>query len=626
MTTVYYGQRSPHSTNRSWAALCATGLLALGALAAPLAFGATEVGGYCALQILVAIAAVFWIVSPRGDRPRRPWLPLAVAAIGLIQLLPLPASQLRPLAPYSAEARESAADLIGQLGRGSVSIHPARTLAALRRCMMLALVVVMAADLSRFERERRFLLRAVAAAGMLILVLGLVVGAGPNGKALGFHDMRGYWKFYKNPLLTGFHSIGMGAPDIVTVGGIHYLSDSPIGGSAVGAMINANHFAVCVGLTTPLVVSLLVSGSICPIRDPRVRWMLALGDLALATYAIVVPAHARAGFVALGLSALVIALLAPARNKPRALLTMVGIAALGMGGALLLVSLGLLPRLDGRASTWQAVLEMFRSSPWLGVGLGNYQTVYPALQQGPIAYFAHSAWLEWAAETGTIGLLLLAVTLAFGVRTVGRIWEWPAPGPRRMVRLGVVGGILFAALHGAVDHGIQIPANAYLCALLIGLLLGDVHADRSTNAAAPLPSRSGWRVPICQIVVSVIGCLLIWGAQREWSADRLIFPLRKALAMQRVPLDERRLDEKPQLLHDALPAAQFAFSMTPKNAEFAETIGQAFLHLSRGESGPELEAAQDWFRRSLRICPINPALRQTLTEIRARLRPSQSKE
>jgi hypothetical protein len=96
--------------------------------------------------------------------------------------------------------------------------------------------------------------------------------------------------------------------------------------------------------------------------------------------------------------------------------------------------------------------------------------------------------------------------------------------------------------------------------------------------------------------------------------------------MQRVPIDERRLFDRPELIHAALPAAQQAFAMAPRDAEFAETIGQAFLHLSRGEPGPELEAAQDWFRRSLRICPVNPWLRRTLTETHDRLRTSQSEK
>lgn len=626
MTTVFYGKPVPHSKGRPWTVAGATGLLAFGALAAPLAFGATQVGAYCALQILVAVATLLWTFSPQGGRSRRLWLPMAVAALGLIQLVPLPESPLRWLAPFRADARLTGAEMTGVPGGGSVSVHPARTLEALRRCLMLALVVVMAADLGRGERERRILLRAIAAAGLLVLVLGLIVGAGPNGKALGFHDMRGYWKFYKNPLLTGFHSIGMGAPDVVTVGGIHYVADSPICGSAVGALINANHFAVCVGLTTPLAVCLLLSGSIGPIRDPRVRWMLALGGSVLATYAIIVPAHARAGFVALGLSAVIVALLAPIRTRTRALLTMFGIAVLGAGGAFVATKLGLLPRLDGRASTWQAALRMFHESPWLGVGLGNYATVYPALRNGPTAYFAHSAWLEWAAETGSIGLCLLAGTLAWGLWSVGRLWEWPGPGARRLVRLGIVGGILFAALHGAVDHGVQIPANACLCALLIGLLLGDVEADRPARTARSLPGQFDWKARACQFATAATACLLIWGAEREWTADRLIFPLRNAVAMQRVPIDERRLFDRPELIHAALPSAQQAFAMAPRNAEFAETIGQAFLHLSRGEPGPELEAAQDWFRRSLRICPVNPWLRRTLTETHDRLRTSQSEK
>jgi seryl-tRNA synthetase len=60
--------------------------------------------------------------------------------------------------------------------------------------------------------------------------------------------------------------------------------------------------------------------------------------------------------------------------------------------------------LGGRYDAWGAALEMFRHSPWLGVGLGNFETVYPSLRTGSVAYLAHNAWLECAAEAGAAGV------------------------------------------------------------------------------------------------------------------------------------------------------------------------------------------------------------------------------
>ncbi len=60
-----------------------------------------------------------------------------------------------------------------------------------------------------------------------------------------------------------------------------------------------------------------------------------------------------------------------------------------------------------------------------------------------------------------IGLVVLAAVMGWVARMTGRV----APerfAPDRILRLGVLGGLAFAAFHGAVDHGIQIPAKCLL--------------------------------------------------------------------------------------------------------------------------------------------------------------------
>ncbi len=95
--------------------------------------------------------------------------------------------------------------------------------------------------------------------GRYDLVPWVTRASGPGHAVLGFYDMQGAVKSYKNPLLSGFHSSGVGYADEVAVGNIRYVSDAPVVGASLGAMINANHFAACVGLTLPVTLGLLVS-------------------------------------------------------------------------------------------------------------------------------------------------------------------------------------------------------------------------------------------------------------------------------------------------------------------------------------------------------------------------------
>jgi O-antigen ligase len=61
-----------------------------------------------------------------------------------------------------------------------------------------------------------------------------------------------------------------------------------------------------------------------------------------------------------------------------------------------------------RLAHWQAAREMWRDRPWLGVGFGNYEVIYPAYAPGrwldPLGH-AHNYLLNLGAETGLVGMI-----------------------------------------------------------------------------------------------------------------------------------------------------------------------------------------------------------------------------
>ena len=79
---------------------------------------------------------------------------------------------------------------------------------------------------------------------------------------------------------------------------------------------------------------------------------------------------------------------------------------------------------EGRFVIWDISWEMIRTAPVLGVGLGNYKwhyldamAAYRDKTEIPprYTYWAHNEYLQWLAETGIVGVLLLACLLAYAL-------------------------------------------------------------------------------------------------------------------------------------------------------------------------------------------------------------------
>lgn len=65
-----------------------------------------------------------------------------------------------------------------------------------------------------------------------------------------------------------------------------------------------------------------------------------------------------------------------------------------------------------RRYTWDGTLRMVEVNPILGVGIGNFSYSYPRYALVAYTAHAHNSFLQWGAETGLVGLLLLLMILA----------------------------------------------------------------------------------------------------------------------------------------------------------------------------------------------------------------------
>lgn len=81
----------------------------------------------------------------------------------------------------------------------------------------------------------------------------------------------------------------------------------------------------------------------------------------------------------------------------------------------------------GRREILSSTLSMIKARPYLGFGLGNFQTAYPGyalVDFGLVVNHAHDDWAQWAAEGGIpFALLALGIALWSVPKAFQTVWE-----------------------------------------------------------------------------------------------------------------------------------------------------------------------------------------------------------
>jgi putative inorganic carbon (hco3(-)) transporter len=298
--------------------------------------------------------------------------------------------------------------------------------------------------------DLRYLVYGVAAAGVLSALAGLfqfATGRGPEGFLLFGRFIRAY-----------------------------------------GTFAQPNPFSGHLGLSLPFALAWALVAR----PSPRLERLVLLGAAGVMLMGILA-SWSRGGWLAIGVAvALMLAMLYPRLTAGVVLVALLmgpflgsSIAssplaqrALGMGGDVSGLNVArVVPTTANfavveRLAHWQAAWYMFAARPWLGVGIGNFETVYPgyALSQWPAALgHAHNYILNVAAETGLVGVLVYGLLGVVTWLVAARTWRRAADPRARAAVLAAVGSLAYLTIHNLVDdlyvHGMQI-----LVALALGVL------------------------------------------------------------------------------------------------------------------------------------------------------------
>jgi O-antigen ligase/Flp pilus assembly protein TadD len=185
-----------------------------------------------------------------------------------------------------------------------------------------------------------------------------------------------------------------------------------------------------------------------------------------------------------------------------------------------------------RAWDWWIGLEMFKSHPLVGVGLGNYKLDFVPYKarflqtpQGQRYDFtisraaqAHNEYVQALAETGILGALSL---LAFLVLLPAGFWirlRRNRDEDDRMDLLLLAAGLVAVVVHAAVSFPAHLPVSSLAAILALGLAWSPAYG---TEATWDVTLRRWWLKGLA-VTIAIVGVTVSVVAARDLAANVLM--------------------------------------------------------------------------------------------------------
>ena len=439
-------------------------LLALLIIGAALAFGGVQPITYSLVEVALFLALLMLLLKQtREGRISLP-LPLWPVLFGLLivlQVIPLPSRFIATLSPTRQPGPDPAGLSDGKWIWTTLSISPHDTELALLKFLAYLSAFLLAAYLFDSGKRKNILVRALIILGCFEAVYGII------------------------QYLTGWQKIFTYTKEF-------NLED------ATGTYINPNHFAGLLELTLPFILGLgFYSFQIwSERRQAGLSWRVSAEQgsagvrsifyffLAVIVIMAIIFSRSRTGVLATAFSIVFIVLLG--QVKARRKTWMLGfflflLCTVGYG-----LWIGLDPvlarfeqmeepgylQLEGRVAIWKDTVGLVHDHPVMGTGLGTFGTAYRRYQTALADEYvdhAHNDYLEFASDTGLLGaaLLFLPILYLFFKMIMGFLDD--ARRFRRSVTLGCIGSTLALLIHSVTDFNLQIPANALVFAVVLGI-------------------------------------------------------------------------------------------------------------------------------------------------------------
>jgi O-antigen ligase len=457
-------------------------VLAVVLVGTALDFGGVQPLAYSLMEVVLFAALLAVMVQEtwhgRLSVPVPVWPVLFVAWAGL-ELIPLPAGLVHALEP--ARFRAPAAVGVPEPAWQTLSIDHHATLLGWIRLLAYLAAFAIAARVFDSKSRRSLLVRALIGIGIFEAAYGSV------------------------EYLTGWEKIFTYSKQYYT-------------GMATGTYINHNHYGGLLELTLPFLVGLILyyfqiwhdnrrRGASRRDQSGASAGFQALIYMFLLLVMLVGLLFSRSRGAILGaiVSLLLIALLAQLRVRRKTwLLGLFGFLALSVSYGLWIGLDPVLSRFEElglgnqsfstatRLSFSRDALGIIHDYPWTGTGLGTFAAAFRHYQTGWVTYFvdhAHNDYVEFAAETGWIGAALLFLPIVYLLVKMAIAFLYDSRRYRPAILLGCVGSILAILIHSATDFNLQVPANALIVAVVLGIGYKAACIEKREEPADASPAR-----------------------------------------------------------------------------------------------------------------------------------------
>ena len=483
----------------------------------PLAFGTVHVWAYTVMELTVLFLLLVWLLkliylnrSFSGFRLSLVKTPLNLPLclfflLVLFQMVPLSPSVIEHISPNTydlyiqtvpgygvQEADLNAPDKISTNRPLSIYSHATRD-ELLKIFAYVAVFFLIINNIKTRDQMRRLVL-AIIITGTIVAFLGILQMLSGTNKI--------YW---------------------------FWLSKYKIG-NYFGPYVNPNHFAGYMGMVIPLGIGLLIAQLLNRSLIPAGSWRHRLSVIeshlsknSLLIFLIVIMglslifSLSRGGILCFLFSMVffftILGIKRSQRKKRK-----IGAVILGLIFAML-IWIGIDPVLkelstlanirftsDARTIVSKDTLDIARDFPFFGVGLGNFQHIYPkytTLKLRGVFTHAHNDYMEMLADTGWPGAILFFGGIVFLLIKTLLLWHRRRDPFVTGITLGAVTGAVFILLQNMVTFNFHIPANAMLFFIILGLTVVVVHPS--------IPARNLSLHPRMKLAVYPIMCILLAG-------------------------------------------------------------------------------------------------------------------
>ena len=166
---------------------------------------------------------------------------------------------------------------------------------------------------------------------------------------------------------------------------------------------------------------------------------------------------------------------------------------------------------DFRWRIFSDVFQLIRDSPWVGIGLGNFEDIFAIFRAASYsdrrAIHPESDWLWLWTELGWVAVVLIIVGFVLILRKVFPLRE----GTNQRYRLATLIAAILFALHGLVDVSGHRVGTSFAAIFLLGLSLHRAHSFKPSRSISILFRLVG-------LILLVVGSswVVAWRGQKLW--------------------------------------------------------------------------------------------------------------